>query len=81
MYCVDTCIYTLVNGVVQKRLLYLWLSPLFGEYLIFKREPTNPNDRYAVAVVKDDIIVGHLLLDQVIHPLLLSILEVPSCDW
>ena len=37
----------------------IW-TPELGEYLVCEREPTNVNDRYAVAVVKDDVIVGHL---------------------
>ena len=37
----------------------IW-TPELGEYSVCEREPTNVNDRYAVAVVKDDIIVGHL---------------------
>ena len=35
-------------------------TPELGESLICERELTNPNDRYAVAILKDDIIVGHL---------------------
>ena len=31
-----------------------------GETLICKREPTNHNDRNAVAVIKAGMIVGHL---------------------
>ena len=31
-----------------------------GESLLCEREPTNFNDRCAVSVVKNDIIVGHL---------------------
>ena len=31
-----------------------------GEELDCKREPSNNVDRYAVAVVKGDIVVGHL---------------------
>ena len=34
--------------------------PELGEYMVCKRELTNVNDRYAVAIAKDDIIVGHL---------------------
>ena len=37
----------------------IW-TPELGECLVCKREPTNVNDRYAVAVVKDDVAVGHL---------------------
>ena len=31
-----------------------------GEHLICERESLNPSDRYAVAVMKDDVIIGHL---------------------
>ena len=34
--------------------------PTIGEELDCRREVTNPSDRYAVAVVKDGTIVGHL---------------------
>ena len=37
----------------------IWTAAI-GEVLPCEREPTNPEDRYAVAVKKDDIIVGHL---------------------
>ena len=37
----------------------IW-TPELEEYLVCEREPTNLNDRYAVAVVKDDVIVDHL---------------------
>ena len=31
-----------------------------GEELICEREPTNKRDEYAVAVIKQDEVVGHL---------------------
>ena len=37
----------------------IWKAVL-GETLSCQREPTNVSDRYAVAVLKDDITVGHL---------------------
>ena len=37
----------------------IWEAVL-GETLSCRREPTNVSDRYAVAVLKDDITVGHL---------------------
>ena len=37
----------------------IW-TPEIGEYLVCERESTNLIDRYAVADVKDDVIVGHL---------------------
>ena len=37
----------------------LW-TPIVGEQLICTREPTNPEDRYSVAVLKADVVVGSL---------------------
>ena len=37
----------------------IWTSEL-GKYLVCEREPTNVNDRYAVAIAKDNIIIDHL---------------------
>ena len=37
----------------------IWSSTV-GEHLICEREMLNSTDRYAVAVLKDDIIIGHL---------------------
>ena len=37
----------------------IW-TPEIVEYLVCERQPTNSIDRYTVAVVKDNIIVGHL---------------------
>ena len=37
----------------------LW-TPQVGEMLLFKREPTNPKDSLAVAVMKEAEIVGHV---------------------
>jgi len=31
-----------------------------GEELLCEREPTNRRDRYAVAVIKHDVVIGHL---------------------
>ena len=36
------------------------MSSTVGEHLICEREMLNPNDRYTVAVMKDDIVIGHL---------------------
>ena len=33
---------------------------LIGKGVLFEREPFNDEDRYAVAVLKDDSIVGHI---------------------
>ena len=37
----------------------MWSSTV-GEHLICERETLNLTDRYAVAVLKDDVIIGHL---------------------
>ena len=33
---------------------------MIGEEVECVREPLNENDRYAVVVIKDDIVIGHL---------------------
>ena len=55
-----------MNGDLRNYKLYSWL-PSLSKYMDARTcficegmEPTNFNDRYAVSVVKDDIIVGHL---------------------
>ena len=35
-------------------------EPARGEALLVRREPTNPLDKHAVAIYKEDIIVGHV---------------------
>lgn len=37
----------------------IWTA-VVGEELVCEREPTNSLDRYAVAVLKNEIIIGHL---------------------
>ena len=37
----------------------IWTTEV-GESLICKREPSNSSDRYVAAILKYDIIVGHL---------------------
>ena len=37
----------------------IWVAAV-GEELACEREPTNKFDRYAVAVVKGGVIIGHL---------------------
>ena len=37
----------------------IWAAAV-GEVLMCEREPTNEKDRYAVAVVKEETVVGHL---------------------
>ena len=36
-------------------------NPAAGQELILKPEPSNYKDKHAVAVLKDDVIVGHVL--------------------
>ena len=36
-------------------------NPALGQELILKPEPSNYKDKHAVAVLKDDVIVGHVL--------------------
>ena len=50
-----------MNGNLRNYKLYSWL-PSLSNYMDARtcRFATNFNDRYAVSVVKDDIIVGHL---------------------
>ena len=38
---------------------HIW-SAAVGEVLFCEREPTNSRDRYAVAVKKDEVAIGHL---------------------
>ena len=38
----------------------IWAAAV-GEVVICRREPTNSADRYAVAVLKEETIIGHLL--------------------
>ncbi len=38
----------------------VWGTPVSGEMLLLKREPTNSKDKHAVAVYKDDVTVGHV---------------------
>ena len=35
-------------------------SPVIGETLLVKREPSNVKDQHAVAIVKEDAVVGHV---------------------
>ena len=37
----------------------IW-DAVIGEDLVCERETTNEHDRYAVAVVKDGVVIGHL---------------------
>ena len=35
-------------------------TPVIGQTLLVKREPTNPKDKNAVALYEDDSIIGHV---------------------
>ena len=50
-----------VNSYIRGYHVYvdIW-APTVGESLLVKPEPTNPNDKKAVAVLKDATIVGHV---------------------
>ena len=50
-----------VNSYIRGFHAYMgsW-TPQVGETLRLKREPTNSVDKYAVAVMKDGVIVGHV---------------------
>ena len=52
MYVIDSC----VRHHVSK---HFW-TPTIGETLVYKREPDNPTDVYAVAVMVNSIVVGHV---------------------
>ena len=53
MYVVDSC----VRGHHVSK--HFW-TPTIGETLVCKREPENPTDAYAVAVLANSIVVGHV---------------------
>ena len=50
-----------VNSYIRGYHVYvdIW-APTVGESLLVKPEPTNPNNKKAVAVLKDATIVGHV---------------------
>lgn len=50
-----------INSYVRGYHAYMedWM-PTIGECLLVKPEPTNTKDKEAVAVLKDDLIVGHV---------------------
>ena len=53
MYIIDSC----VRGHHVSK--HFW-TPTIGETFVCKREPENPTDAYAVAVVANSIVVGHV---------------------
>ena len=50
-----------MDSVVHDHHVYklVWL-PVIGEQLILEKEPANPYDKFAVAVIKDSQIVSHI---------------------
>ena len=54
----------------------IW-DAVVGETLECRRQPLNEHDRYAVAVTKDDVIIGHRLLS--LRPVSLTLLAPRSC--
>jgi len=50
-----------INSVVQGHHVYKtgWM-PLIGEQLYLEKESRNPHDDFAVVVIKDHQIVGHI---------------------
>ena len=50
-----------INSYVSGYHAYMdrW-TPALGQVLILKREPNNDKDKHAVAVLNDDVIVGHV---------------------
>lgn len=50
-----------INSYIRGYHAYMniWI-PTIGEALLVKPEPTNAKDKTAVAVLKDDVIVGHV---------------------
>ena len=47
-------------GVQKLRDTEFTMTPVLDEMLILKREPTNVADKSAVAVYKEDVVVGHV---------------------
>ena len=39
--------------------IHVWTATI-GEELVCRREPTNSKDRYAVSVMKEENIIGHV---------------------
>ena len=50
-----------INSYVRGYQAYMdtW-TPVLGQALILKREPSNYKNKHAVAVLYDDVIVGHV---------------------
>ena len=55
-------VYHEMDSMVHGHHVYksVW-SPVVGEQLVLEKEPANPHDEFAVAVIKDSQIVGHIL--------------------
>ena len=59
-----------MNPVFVVTIYIIWSSTV-GEHLICEVETLNPIDRYAIAVLKDDVIIGHLprVMSQIVSDL------------
>ena len=50
-----------INSYIRGYHAYMGVwTPVLDEMLILKREPTNVADKSAVAVYKEDVVVGHV---------------------
>ena len=60
-FCAEELEFLEIKSFVRGYLAYMdiW-APEEKEKLILKREPENIKDKYAVAVLKDDLVVGHV---------------------
>ena len=57
----DTAVYV-IDSVVRGHLIYksVW-SPVIGEELSLQKEHGNPHDDFAVAIIKNHQVVGHVV--------------------
>ena len=65
-----------------------WIQPWIGEVLPLERDPTNPQDRFAVAVKKCGETVGHMPFNVapvvsafLSRPANTALVEVTVCIW
>ena len=50
-----------INSYIRRYHAYMGVwTPVLDEMLILKREPTNVADKSALAVYKEDVVVGHV---------------------
>ena len=54
----------ILESVIRGHHIYKWIwRPLVGEVLTLEREEGNSHDRFAVSLLKDAIVVGHVPLE------------------